>query len=595
MFSLQINDTINSNSIESSNSQLSIFFVAVITTVIILLIVDFVFSLYIFRDSETKSKKTDYPALDLNNIDLLTKKDNSIKKDTIDKEAIKIQIPKSNVKKEIALKKIGYIPNESFNQDEPYSYPVVKFPNKDSIIKFPKNGRSNKKGYKEDDFLIYLKKYFSNDFSVFNDKHISQKNAIHKPYEPDFILCTEINNKNIFINIEIDEPYDGVTRTPTHIVNQDIYRDLFFTNRGYIVIRFTEKQIHEQPLQCCKHIAKVIYSIDTNFKFQISESIDDINFEPQWDSLQAKKWAKDKYRENYLGIEFGLREQLKDVISSFNTAEDEIIESLIKSNTTKVTHTQKAHLELQNSHPRDTRITFNQKNHIYQIDNNPDTISVSQLIDRFFPEFDSYTAASRLNPSHELFGLDVDVIVETWRQNAMEQANLGTRLHNEIENFYNQREYDNSQIEFEYFQNFLAAYPNMKPYRTEWRIFDEELMIAGTVDMVYKRPNGDFYIFDWKRSKNVVNPDDTIKLSDPNNAFTEFAFGELNHLTNDSYNKYLLQQNIYRHILESKYNLRISSMNLLILHPKYDRYHLVKLPRLEREIEYIFNTSRIIT
>src|SRR5690606_32783383 len=149
------------------------------------------------------------------------KSDNNKPEDTKDKDQ----------KKEVEIKRIGYKPNNKFLQNEPYEYPSVKFPNEDAPIKFPKNGRSNKKGYKEEEFYTFLTSYFANDFKVFNDKHIPQQNN-HRPYEPDFLLVKEQENKNIFINIEIDEPYEGLSKTPTHIVNQDIYRDLFFTNRG---------------------------------------------------------------------------------------------------------------------------------------------------------------------------------------------------------------------------------------------------------------------------------------------------------------------------------------------------------------------------
>ncbi len=116
------------------------------------------------------------------------------------------------------------------------------------------------------------------------------------------MLINEKENKNIFINIEIDEPYDGVSRIPTHEINRDVYRDLFFTNRGYIVIRFTEKQIFEEAKQCCVFIANVIKSIDATYTNEELKSDIKISIQKQWDTLQAKKWAQEKYRENYLGI-----------------------------------------------------------------------------------------------------------------------------------------------------------------------------------------------------------------------------------------------------------------------------------------------------
>jgi very-short-patch-repair endonuclease len=499
---------------------------------------------------------------------------------------------KENVKE---IKRIGYKPTNNFKQKEPYSYPVVKFPNENAPIKFPRNGRSNKKGFKEDDFFVYLTNYFSKDFKVFNDKHIPQQNN-HRPYEPDFILLKETNNDNIFINIEIDEPYEGLSKTPTHIISQDIYRDLFFINRGYIVIRFTEKQIHLRPLDCCSFIASVIQSIVPNVDFNNLRQINKLLKEDQWDSLKAKKWANEKYRENYLGIDnFGIREDSINEIKSINSDEDELIESLITNKTLiKKDKEPKDYLEKEHSHPRDKRIYFEVNEHRYLIDNNPDTISVSQLIDRFFPEFDSLSAASNLNVNHEYYGMDVHDIVTIWKENGLEKANLGTVLHTEIENYYNKKEFKESTTEFIYFKNFINRYPTMNPFRTEWRIFDEDLMIAGTIDMVYKKENGEYYMFDWKRSEKVVDNSGNKKLSDPSHQYTKFASGELGHLTDDSYNKYLLQQNIYRQILEKKYAIKISSMSLLILHPKYDNYHLVNLPKLENEINYIFEISKLI-
>ncbi|MBK6498388.1 MAG: hypothetical protein IPG00_09555 [Saprospiraceae bacterium] len=128
------------------------------------------------------------------------------------------------------------MPSDKYAQIEPHKYAVVKMPQKNSLIKFPRKGRSDKKGYKEDDFLIHLNRHFKSTFSVFNDRHIPTENG--RPYEPDFVLSSEKDNKNIFINIEIDEPYDGWLMTPTHCIGENDLRDDFFTKRGWIVIRF---------------------------------------------------------------------------------------------------------------------------------------------------------------------------------------------------------------------------------------------------------------------------------------------------------------------------------------------------------------------
>ena len=494
------------------------------------------------------------------------------------------------------LKKIGYIPSKIFVQENPYSYPVCKMPLEGSFIKFPKKGRTNKLGSTENGFYVYLKKHFEQNFSIYNDRHITHRIGTNY-YEPDFLIISEKENKNIFINIEIDEPYDGLSRIPTHELNKDNFRDNFFTKRGYIVIRFTEKQIFEEPIQCCIYIAEIIKSIDTTYTNEELKSDIKISIQKQWDTLQAKKWAQEKYRETYLGIRgFGIREFNEIEFTIENSSLDELVEAEINDSSAikKITN-DNIPLKGNKPHNRDERIIFDSINHRYYIDGNPDTISVSQLIDKFFPEFDALQAATNLNPKHKLYGLPVEEIIAIWKKKGIEAAKLGTHLHLQIENYYKNQLYNSNSKEFNHFLAFKERFSNMNPVRTEWRIFDEDYLIAGTIDMLYKKEDGTYYVFDWKRSEKVVNKDGSIMTSDPSHTFTKFASGNLNHLTDDSYYKYALQQNIYRYILEKKYGYRISSLNLLILHPSYDTFHWLKLPDMKTEVEYMFSTLKQIT
>lgn len=72
------------------------------------------------------------------------------------------------------------------------------------------------------------------------------------------------------MDIESDEPYEGINdifnRKQTHYQYNDTNRNNAFKNRGWIVSRFAEIQVHEKPERCCKFIADIIKSIDSNFK-----------------------------------------------------------------------------------------------------------------------------------------------------------------------------------------------------------------------------------------------------------------------------------------------------------------------------------------
>lgn len=222
-----------------------------------------------------------------------------------DQEIVNIPIPVAVVEQS-SVKYIGYEPLNIFKQSNSFSYPYVVMPKPNSVIKFPRKGRTGRKGYTEDRFFSLLKNKFSS-FQIYDNRHITLKNGIVR-YEPDISMIDESNGRNMFINIEIDEPYEGTndlsTRRVTHIIGDDHKRDHSFTCRGWIVIRFAEQQIQESPYSCLLHIADVIKSL--NFDYQIDQffsEVPELNKVNFWDSQTARSWSDIKYREQYLGIE----------------------------------------------------------------------------------------------------------------------------------------------------------------------------------------------------------------------------------------------------------------------------------------------------
>ena len=243
-------------------------------------------------------------------------------------------------------------------------------------------------------------------------------------------------------------------------------------------------------------------------------------------------------------------------------------------------------LDDKNSHSRDKRIKFDIENHIYSVDEKKNYISVTQLISNFFPRFDKDYWA---NKESIKTGITKEEIIQEWEKKGRKARKAGTNMHLQIENYYNDIEYE-KDTEILKFLEFEKKYikDKYKPYRTEWQIFDEDSFLAGTVDMVYEKKEGELFIFDWKRSKNIIKKDGTI---DNKNPFENGKKG-LSHLSSTDYNKYTLQQNIYKYILEKNYNKKISSMNLLILHPNYLTFHIVQLNEMKDETEYLIQKSK---
>jgi len=237
-------------------------------------------------------------------------------------------------------------------------------------------------------------------------------------------------------------------------------------------------------------------------------------------------------------------------------------------------------------HKRDLRIEFDSKNHTYSVDGNDNYISATELVYKFFPVFEKDFWADKQSKKT---GIPKEEIIKEWDERGNKARESGTLLHLQIERYYNDLEYEKN-LEIMKFLDFEKKYilNKYKPYRTEWTIFDEDSFIAGTVDMVYEKKEGELFIFDWKRSKNIVNKNGSVENKNP----FENGIEGLSHLSSTDYMKYTLQQNVYKHILEKKYNKKISSMNLLILHPNYINFHVVQIEEMKKETEYLINNSK---
>lgn len=465
--------------------------------------------------------------------------------------------------------------------DQVACYPVIRFPLKNTVIRSSRIGKQDPRGYKELSFKGLIEQYFGSEFNV-SGEHRINTGMTNRPFEPDISLGDK-DGKGIRINIEIDEPYASSSRQATHCKGEDTLRDDYFIDRGWIVLRFSERQVHLNEKGCLRFIAETICSLDETYS--IPSGLEDdviVENEKLWDLVQAQKWEKESYREGYLNHVFGIMHDVKtDVDRGFN--EQEIAQEKLVSRTFVGEIEPATHAD--NFHERDQRIEFNSEHHKYFIDRIP-VPSVSTVVGKFFPEFDSYGAAARLRPSNPLYGLSPDEIVLIWKEKGTEAADKGTVLHEQIENFYSGKKYHKTE-DFHLFEQFANTHSDLEPYRCEWRVFDEEYHIAGTIDMVAKNKDA-FEIYDWKRSKKIVNAYNGEPIK--KDRWGKIGIGKLKNIDDTSFNRYSLQQSFYRFILEKNYELVISKMYLVVMHPDYERYYKVEVPYLKNEITYILNT-----
>ena len=241
---------------------------------------------------------------------------------------------------------------------------------------------------------------------------------------------------------------------------------------------------------------------------------------------------------------------------------------------------------------QDGRLAFNEEEHIYSL-GGVEFSSVSNIVSKFFREFDAVGISLKKCYGNEL---EAAKLREVWESKGSVASQAGTFLHKQIEDYLNGKEipdllcdvcYQGNYVkcsqrldisrEWSYFKAFERNTPFV-PFRTEWRIYDADARMAGTLDFVCACPDGTYEIYDWKRS-NKIDPTERNPWANGLNG--------LEHLTDTSYSHYCLQQNLYRYMLQKNYGLKVSRMNLVVLHPELPTYRVVPIPPMEREVEII--------
>ena len=265
-------------------------------------------------------------------------------------------------------------------------------------------------------------------------------------------------------------------------------------------------------------------------------------------------------------------------------------------------------LNKRNKHERDLHIQFFEEGHKYIIltDLERTYTSVTTWVHSHFPHFNSDEIIAKMmkgvawKHGHKYWNMSSEQIKKQWSDNATNVSGAGTEMHFEIECFMNCPElpigYTHAEllnhyltnltdidiqprksVEWQYFIRFVEEYPHLKPYRTEWTVYHEDMKLAGSIDMVYENPDGTLSIYDWKRCKNVT----------PVNTFHKYALNEkICHVPDSNYWHYAIQLNTYKVILEEKYGKKIVELFLVVLHPENTEknYEIISLPILKKEM-----------
>ena len=267
-------------------------------------------------------------------------------------------------------------------------------------------------------------------------------------------------------------------------------------------------------------------------------------------------------------------------------------------------------LQIANADARDQNIRFYARGHKYEIvtDIRSKYTSVTTWNKSHFPKFDADAVIANImrgknwNPDNKYWGQTPEQIKASWFSNGASVADAGTNLHEQIEEFMNANDlasgYNHQKLlenyrlveedsvirgpEWQFFLKFVEDHPEMKPFRTEWMIYHEDVKLAGSIDMVYENPDGTLSIYDWKRAKEIIK----------DNTWNKYALNPIiRSMPDTNFWHYSLQLNTYKHILETKYNKIVTNLCLVRIHPDNPEqtYELLPVPILTTEMEELFD------
>lgn len=495
---------------------------------------------------------------------------------------------------------VDYSTPSEFVELKEWMYVVAKFPKKGAIVYPYERRKVARVGHIEKSFYNQLLSWLPEQIVVINDICVNYFDN-QPAYEPDITLLVE-GHPTIRIDVEIDEPYAAITREPIHFLScGDDYRDDLFNRLGWIVVRFAERQIKEYPKSCANYLARLVKAIVPEIEIPDSiANVDPLPLVKKWTKNEAIKMAVNNERENYLQHTFRKTEEIQIELGNnkLNEYERRCKEKVDKPKIDQEFVEKMRCFTDADRYEQDKHIDFIAHEHIYLNTNNEEHfLPVSSLIAYFFEEFD---AKKQAEMQWERYGIPIQESLDKWERIGKRASEVGTFMHLQTEEYFNKGVFETTyqfnfndnieeisiEKEKQHFLHFVKDYNiNETKYRQEWPIYDEDLNVAGTIDLTCQVDTNTFIIYDWKRSSKVVNCQGQPIVESYGG---KMGFNGVN-LPDTSFYHYCIQQNLYRYILQKNYGIKVNELNLVVLWPEYPTYYVAKVPIMDNIIEQIID------
>jgi len=231
-----------------------------------------------------------------------------------------------------------------------------------------------------------------------------------------------------------------------------------------------------------------------------------------------------------------------------------------------------------------SKFTFDEPTHIYTY-KGEQFPSVTGVISNFHTPFDSEYWLER---KAEERGVDKSVIQDEWDFKRDYACDLGTEVHEWIEDYYNEKwrqlppDEDRANRIKKFIDLYVARLHKLQPLAMELRLWAERWKLAGTIDALflrhdYEKQKTHLLVGDWKTNKKFTHdnhPDGTRgKLLEP-----------FNDLYDNKHNDYSIQISIYRLML-AEHGIETDGGFLVHLGPDKQPGEIFKAKDLRKPLE----------
>lgn len=200
-------------------------------------------------------------------------------------------------------------------------------------------------------------------------------------------------------------------------------------------------------------------------------------------------------------------------------------------------------------HPQGHWIEFHPGPHQYLLEGEP-LVSVTTLVNRWFPKFDSEAVAKK---KADREGTSYLALLAEWEKRRDEAASFGTKTHLMADRILQESDPDAADelAETDREKAYLAAVkaallriaPAYDVIESEKIVFSPERRVAGTIDLLLRsKTTGEFVIADWKTNKEIKYQ----------GFGQEMGLGHCAHLPHCNFSHYSLQLAAYGQLLQSE-------------------------------------------